>query len=133
MISGLSYQGLREKHLKHHAFTEVIWMEVSLLDEVQGADIGDKRLNRRLGRVVEELGANPNLSIPAATNARAEMEGAYRFFANDKVSPEKILGPHSEATRARISQNEIVLLVQDTTEFDLSLIHIDAADDSVLV
>jgi hypothetical protein len=95
-------------------------MEVSLLDEVQGADFGDKRLDRRLGRLIEELGANPNLSIPAATHGRAEMEAAYRFFDNDKVSPEKILQPHIEATRERISQNDLVLLVQDTTELNLT-------------
>ena len=74
-------------------------MEISLVDEVRDADFGDKRLDRRFGKVIEELGANPNLSIPAATNARAEMEAAYRFFDNDKVSPEKILRPHIEATR----------------------------------
>ena len=48
------------------------------------------------------------------------MEAAYRFFDNDKVSPEKILQPHIEATRERISQAEIVLLVQDTTDLDLT-------------
>ena len=95
-------------------------MEISLLDEVRGADFGDKRLDRRFGKVIEELGANPNLSIPAATNARAEMEAAYRFFDNDKVSPEKILRPHIEATRERISQTDFVLLVQDTTELDVT-------------
>ena len=95
-------------------------MEVSLLDEVRGAQFGDKRLDRRLGKVIEELGANPNLSIPAATDARAEMEAAYRFFDNDKVSPQKILQPHFEAARERISQTDFALLVQDTTELDLT-------------
>ncbi len=46
-------------------------MVVSLLDEVQGAEFGDKRLDRRLGTIIEELGANPNLSVPAATDTRA--------------------------------------------------------------
>jgi hypothetical protein len=95
-------------------------MSVSLVDEVRGAEFGDKRLDARLGKVVEELGANPNLSIPAATHARAEMEAAYRFFDNDKVSPEKILQPHINATLDRISQSDFVLLVQDTTELDLT-------------
>jgi len=93
---------------------------VTLKDEVRGADLGDKRLNKRLEKVVEELGANPNLSIPAATNGRTEMEAAYRFFDNDKVTPEKILLPHIDATRQRISQCDRVLLVQDTTELDLT-------------
>ncbi|MDP6558431.1 MAG: IS4 family transposase [Pirellulaceae bacterium] len=95
-------------------------MAVALLDEVRGVDLGDKRLNRRLGKVIEELGAKPNLSIPAATDARKEMEAAYRFFDNDKVSPEKILQPHIKATHERISQTDLVLLVQDTTELDLT-------------
>lgn len=95
-------------------------MVVSLLDEVQGAKFGDQRLSKRLNKLIGELGAKPNLSIPAATHSRAEMEGAYRFFDNGKVSPEKILQPHIKATRERISQTDFVLLVQDTTEIDLT-------------
>ena len=95
-------------------------MTVQLRDEVQGADLGDERLNRRLVTITEELGAQPNLSIPAATDGRAEMEGAYRFFDNDKISPEKIRESHVAATIERIAQCEIALLVQDTTELDLT-------------
>jgi len=95
-------------------------MSVSLTDEVRGAEFGDQRLNKRLGRIVEELGAKPTMSVPAATHGRAEMEATYRFFDNSKVTPEKILQPHVDATRERISQTEVVLLVQDTTELDFS-------------
>ena len=95
-------------------------MSVSLQDEVRGAALGDKRLTKRLGNIIEQLGAKPNMSVPAATHGRAEMEAAYRFFDNDKVSSGKILQPHIEATRERISQAEIALLVQDTTDIDLT-------------
>ena len=95
-------------------------MSVSLMDEVQGAVFGDRRLTTRLGRLIEELGAKPTMSVPAATRGRAEMEAAYRFFDNDKVSPDRILQPHIEATRKRISKAEVALLVQDTTELDLT-------------
>lgn len=95
-------------------------MSVSLVNEVRAVTFGDKRLDLRLGKVIEELGAKPNLSIPGATHARAEMEGAYRFFDNNKVLPEKILQPHVDATRERISQSDFVLLVQDTTELDFT-------------
>jgi hypothetical protein len=91
-----------------------------LVEEVLDVDLGDKRLDQRLGKVIQELGAKPNLSIPAATHTRAEMEGAYRFFDNAKVSPEKILQPHVNATRERISETDLVLLVQDTTELDFT-------------
>ena len=95
-------------------------MSVSLKDEVRDAALGDQRLTKRLGKVIEQLGAKPTMSVPAATRGRAEMEAAYRFFDNDKVSPGKILQPHIEATRERISQAEIALLVQDTTDIDLT-------------
>jgi len=95
-------------------------MSVSLKDEVRGAALGDQRLTKRLGKVIEQLGAKPNMSVPAATRGRAEMEAAYRFFDNDKVAPERILQPHIEATRERISQAEVALLAQDTTDLDLT-------------
>lgn len=95
-------------------------MAMSLSSEVSGAKFGDQRLTKRLGKIVAELGAKPTMSVPAATNGRAEMEAAYRFFDNPKVSPEKILQPHIEATRQRIIQSEVALLVQDTTELDLT-------------
>lgn len=95
-------------------------MTVCLSNEVSGAQFGDQRLTKRLGKIVQELGAKPTMSVPAAAKGRAEMEAAYRFFDNPKVSPEKILQPHLEATRKRILQSDVALLVQDTTELDLT-------------
>ena len=95
-------------------------MSFSLGDEVRAAVFGDQRLTKRLGKVIEELGEKPNMSVPAATHGRAEMEAAYRFFDNDKITPEKILQPHIEATLDRISQTDVALLVQDTTDLDLT-------------
>jgi len=95
-------------------------VSVSLEAEVENVSLGDKRLNRRLQKIVKELGDTPTLSIPAATTSRAEMEGAYRFFDNDKVAPDKVLKHHYELTEERISQKDFVLLVQDTTELVLT-------------
>ncbi len=66
-------------------------MAVSLINEVGGAQFGDQRLTRRLCKVVDELEAKPTMSVPAATKGRAEMEAAYRFFNNPKVSPERTI------------------------------------------
>jgi Transposase Tn5 dimerisation domain/Transposase DNA-binding len=95
-------------------------MSVSMLEEVQGANFGDRRLDKRLATIAEELANRPNASVPSATSGRAEMEAAYRFCDNDKVTPEKILEPHFQATRNRIARHDVVLLVQDTTELDLT-------------
>ena len=89
-------------------------------DEVAGADLGDARLEDRFAVLLSDIGSRPNLSIPAACLGRAEIKAAYRFFDNDKVTFEKILEPHLARTRERIAGHEVVLLVQDTTEIDLT-------------
>lgn len=91
-----------------------------VVEELDKVDLGDKRLNRRLQLVLSDLSARPTASIPAACGGHAEMTGAYRFFNNDKATPSKILEPHFERTRQRIAAQEMVLLVQDTTEIDLT-------------
>src|SRR5262245_21443309 len=89
-------------------------------EEAALADLGDKRLDDRLVTLLSELGSRPNLSIPAACRSRAEMKAAYGFFDNDKVTFEKVLAPHIAQTKERMAQQNVVLLVQDTTEVDLT-------------
>ena len=36
-------------------------------EELQYADLGDARLNKRLGKIVEDLAAHPNASVTEAT------------------------------------------------------------------
>jgi hypothetical protein len=92
------------------------WAEV----EVAGADFGDTRLDDRFVMLLSTLGSRPNLSIPAACLGRAEIKAAYRFFDNDKVTFEKVIEPHLAQTKDRMAEHELVLLVQDTTEIDLT-------------
>lgn len=89
-------------------------------EEVANADLGDERLDVRVAMVLSALGNRPNLSIPAACGGRAEMQAAYRFFDNDKVTFAKVLEPHIQRTRARVAEQPVVLLVQDTSEIDLT-------------
>jgi hypothetical protein len=62
-------------------------------EEVKAANLGDKRLNRRLGKVLEHLGQHPQISIPAACGGWAETLGAYRFFDNEKATFEDAKTP----------------------------------------
>lgn len=94
--------------------------ESLICESLSGAQFGDRRLTKRLVTIAERLTAKPNMSIPAAMNGRAEMEAAYRFFDNTKVTPEAIVAPHVLATRERIRQTNVALLVQDTTEIDVT-------------
>jgi len=90
------------------------WVE----SEVEGVDLGDKRLDERFAILLSALGSRPNLSIPAACLGRAEFKAAYRFFDNDKVTFDKLIEPHVAATKVRIAEQSLVLMVQDTTEVD---------------
>src|ERR1700722_7903156 len=89
-------------------------------EEMATADLRDKRLNDRLTQILSDLGSRPTASIPAACGGVNEMTAAYRFFDNDKADPDSILQPHAEQTRRRMAQHDTVLLVQDTTEADLT-------------
>lgn len=89
-------------------------------EEMTTADLKDKRLNDRLREVLSELGGHPAASIPAACGGHAEMTAAYRLFDNEKAAFASILAPHADATRPRVAQQTVVLLVQDTTEVDVT-------------
>jgi hypothetical protein len=89
-------------------------------EESAGAHFGDERLDDRMTILLSDLGSRPFLSIPAACGGRAEMKAAYRFFNNDKVTFENVIEPHIARTKERIAAQRIVLLVQDTTEVDLT-------------
>lgn len=92
----------------------------SITDEFNGCDFGDERLNKRARKLAEAFGERPNNSIPSALVSKADIAACYRMMDNDKVTPEKILQPHIEATYRRIDAVNFSLLVQDTTEIDLT-------------
>jgi hypothetical protein len=91
-----------------------------VVEEMQTADLKDKRLDDRLNEVVAQLAAHPTASIPAACGGYAEMAAAYRWFDNKKVCFENVLQPHIDATRRRVAAQPLVIAAQDTTELDLT-------------
>ena len=91
-----------------------------IVEELQGMDLGDQRLNRRSHLVIEALAANPEASVNAACDGWSDTLAAYRLFNNSAVTPEQILRPHLEATQRRMREHSVVLIVQDTTELDFT-------------
>ena len=86
--------------------------------EFRSVDLGDKRLNRRLILTVGGIADAPRNSIPSALDGWKETQGAYRLFNNKKVTPERVLKPHTESTLDRVAKESVVLIAQDTTELD---------------
>lgn len=89
-------------------------------EELKTADLGDKRRNRRLIKIVEDLSAMPIASVTQAARDGAAVQGIYEFWGNVRVESDEILAAHRDSTLSRVEGQEIVLAVQDTTELDFS-------------
>jgi hypothetical protein len=89
----------------------------TISDDLSDVDLGDERLNRRLGLLADQLSQRSGESFPKALDD-AQLEAAYRFFGNDRVSPEAILAPHFRQSARRASEHERVVVVHDTTQFE---------------
>ena len=89
-------------------------------EELEAINLGDKRLNVRAKKLLNLLGSNPSLSIPASCKGWAETKAAYRFFDNELVSEDKIFECHRQSTLERIKDCPVVLFIQDTTTLNYS-------------
>ena len=89
-------------------------------EELKYTDLGDQRRNQRLVKIVEDLIAQPNASVPQASRDNAAMQGMYDFWANRRIRPLSILEGHSGRTVERCLEHPTVLSIQDTTELDFS-------------
>src|SRR6266542_3619163 len=90
-------------------------MNTAIQHELRFADLGDRRLDGRLAQLVSALADHPNASVPQALGSWAVTKAAYRFWDNDRVTPQAIRDAHRQATRARLPDNGVVLAIQDTT------------------
>jgi len=55
-------------------------------------------------------------SLPQQMHSWSDLKAAYRFLNNDRVTPEKIGGPHRAWTRRQCQGHKIILCVQDDTD-----------------
>ena len=86
--------------------------------ELAGCSFADKRLNKRLRKLVAQIGSAMGQSIPLVCQDWANTKAAYRFFSNERVSEADILAGHFQSTRERaIATDGPVLVLHDTTEF----------------
>ena len=90
-------------------------MDTFFAHELRFADLGDRRLNRRLQRLVTALADKPAASVPDALGDWGQTKAAYRFWDNDRVDPAAVRHAHRQATLARLPDAGVVLAIQDTT------------------
>lgn len=89
-------------------------------DEFVGVEFKDARLNLCRAELAIELAKQPGSAIPQACEDWADTKGAFRFFANQRVTPERIRSAHQQRTVARMKGHSLVLANQDTTYFSYS-------------
>src|SRR5207302_9296330 len=86
--------------------------------ELAGCSFVDERLNKRLRKLVAQIGSAMGQSIPVVCQDWANTKAAYRFFSNERVNEADILCGHFEATRGRVTATKgPILVLHDTTEF----------------
>ena len=90
------------------------------LAEVGDTTLGDQCRTRRLVQLVATLAENAALSVPDACGTWADAKAAYRFFSNEAIEPDTILGGHLQATRERLREHAMLLAVQDTTAYSFA-------------
>ena len=84
-----------------------------------GLNVKDKRIKARVIKVLESIAKSPQSSLPQACLGWSDTLAAYRLFDNDAVSSDDLIQAHYEATEQRIraSGSDVILCIQDTTEF----------------
>jgi hypothetical protein len=88
--------------------------------EMKYLDLGEKRLEKRLLKILSDFSQNPTASIPEFCGDWAATKAAYDFFANPTSGSERIILAQSRASRDRIKGQSRILILQDTTSFDFS-------------
>jgi hypothetical protein len=81
---------------------------------------GDKRLDKRMDKIITGLSEKPHASISQVFDNQYQAKACYRFWDNDKVEPESILLPYVEQTIESARNHDIILLPQDTTSLDFT-------------
>ena len=89
-------------------------------EEFGAAELGDVRRTARLVQLASVLGAQPQASLPQATEDPAQLKAAYRFFSSHYIQAEAVLASHVHATQRRMQAVPLVLAVQDTSLLDYS-------------
>lgn len=89
--------------------------------EFGGAELGDKRLTKRLVKIAADRGGKPACSYSEAVSGdKQELKAYYGFLAkeNEEMTDTAILTAHRGRTVQRIKGQERVLAIQDTTDLN---------------
>ena len=81
---------------------DVSWVE----KELEGCKFKDNRHGKRFQKLLNSLAEGMGESIPYACQDWANTKAAYRFFDNENISEQEILGGHLESTKKTTCRHE---------------------------
>jgi hypothetical protein len=85
-----------------------------------GVQLHDMRRTKRAVQAASKLAENPMGSLPAQMQTWKESKALYRLLDEPDVTFAALMQPHVQQTREQATSSPVVLLVQDTTDIDLS-------------
>ncbi len=85
-----------------------------------GVQLHDLRRTRRAVQAATNLAENPLGSLPAQMRSWKETKALYRLLDEPDVTFAALMQPHLQQSREQATSAPVVLLVQDTTDSDLS-------------
>jgi hypothetical protein len=85
-----------------------------------GVHLHDLRRTRRAVQAATCLAGNPLGSLPAQMRTWKATKALYRLLGEEDVTFAALMQPHVQQTRAQAAAEPVILLVQDTTDIDLS-------------
>src|SRR2546421_9631726 len=85
-----------------------------------GVQLHDMRRTRRTVQAATSMAENPLGSLPAQMQGWKETKALYRLLDEPDVSFAALMQPHLQQTREHANASPVVLLVQDTTDIDVS-------------
>ena len=66
------------------------------------------------------LSKSPSESIPKACKNWSDIKATYRLLSSEKIEYQDLIEAIGKATVERAKEEELILIIQDTTEFDLT-------------
>ena len=97
-------------------FSHTVWAS----QVAAAADLPDVRLDKRLTAILVNTLESPSASIPEAAGDASQATAAYRFYANDRVTPKALHRGVATETAKRCLDPDVLLVVQDTTTLNFT-------------
>lgn len=89
-------------------------------EEFGGADLGDRRRNRRLVAVAREVAKRPGGKVTSVFRSTAAREAAFRLMENGAVDPAEIAQASFEATLRRAGTDPFVFVAVDGSSLNIT-------------